>query len=170
MTSRATRLWVRRTGLHLALSSLLLWTSGEAQAKDSTSPGGARESKHPPVCAEGVRGYTSMDLVPKPFDSLALPPNALPIRITSPEEEVAAEREMRRRAGSVGATGLVVLDEIIDEGGMRKVRRHVVPVFVAADSARAQAACRAHGEKGASTADTAPPSRGEALRRITEPV
>jgi hypothetical protein len=98
-----------------------------------------------------------MELVPKPFDSLAMPPNALPLRISSPEEEVAAEREMRRRAGSVGATGLVVLDEVIEDGGMRKVRRHVVPVFVAADSARAHAACRGDGQKAGSPGDTTTP-------------
>jgi len=150
MASADARLRVRRSRLLLGLCTLLLGTSAAAQGND-TSSRGRGASAHRPVCAEGVRGYTSMSLVPKPFDSLAMPPNALPVRITSPEEEVAAEREMRRRAGSVGATGLVVLDEVIDEGGMRKVRRHVVPVFVAADSARAQAVCRgaAHGDKGA---------------------
>ena len=151
MASADARLRVRRSRLLLGLCTLLLGTSAAAQGNDTSSRGQAAASAHRPVCTEGVRGYTSMSLVPKPFDSLAMPPNALPVRITSPEEEVAAEREMRRRAGSVGATGLVVLDEVIEEGGMRKVRRHVVPVFVAADSARAQAVCRgaAHGDKGA---------------------
>jgi hypothetical protein len=162
MTSGAARLRVRRTRLLLGLCTLLLGTSAAAQGNDTASR--ARAAAHRPVCTEGVRGYTSMSLVPKPFDSLAMPPHALPVRITSPEEEMAAEREMRRRAGSVGATGLVVLDEVIDEGGMPKVRRHVVPVFVAADSARAQAVCRgaAHGDKGASTGDTAMPSKSDA--------
>jgi len=48
---------------------------------------------------------------------------------------------MAERVGGIGATGVVTVEESHDiDGGM--VRRRVIPVFVPADSARAQSACR----------------------------
>ena len=98
-------------------------------------------AKHPPVCGKGVRTYSSLKDVPTPFDSLKLPPGP-PIRVHSPEEAQAAETQMLALAGSVGATGLVETEEQEDMGGSLVVRRRVIPVFVAADTARAYAACR----------------------------
>jgi len=98
--------------------------------------------RHPRVCAAGVRTYTSITQVPTPFDSLTMPPASGPIRVTSPAEAEAADRAMHERAGSVGATGVVVSDVTEDVGGGMRIRRSVLPVFVSADSARAQQACR----------------------------
>lgn len=98
-------------------------------------------AKHPVVCAKGVRTYGSWKEVPTPFDSLKLPPGA-PIRVSSPEEAEAADLEMHRRAGLIGATGLVVMEVVDDDGSSRSVHRQVIPVFVPADTARAYAACR----------------------------
>jgi hypothetical protein len=110
-----------------------------AGAKGSSSAG----STHPPICPDGVRRYAAFDSVPAPFDTLTMPRGAAPIRITSPDQEAAAEREVAERAGSVGATGLVLHDEVLDGApGVRQVRRRAIPVFVPSDSARAQAACR----------------------------
>ncbi|HTT67865.1 MAG TPA: hypothetical protein VMF70_07550 [Gemmatimonadales bacterium] len=109
--------------------------SAGAQASAGPSP------RHPPVCAGGVRTYASISEVPTPFDSLTLPP-APPLRVTSPSEAAAAEDAMHGLAGSVGATGLVVTDETETDGGVMRVRRRVLAVFVPSDSARAQQACK----------------------------
>jgi hypothetical protein len=71
-----------------------------------------------------------------------MPPADGPVRVTSPEEAEAAELAMRGRAGSVGATGVLVTDEVSDEGGQQRIRRSVTALYVPADSARAQAACK----------------------------
>jgi hypothetical protein len=103
---------------------------------------------HPKVCADGVREYFSRSELPTPYDTLALPP-AEPIRVTSPEEAAAAQRMMRERAGSVGATGLFV-QEVTEEtpDGMR-MQRSVSAIFAPSDTARAYAACRASGKPAA---------------------
>jgi hypothetical protein len=132
----------RRAAPLVGLCSFLFATASAAQTADTTATR-TDPPRHPPVCGDGVRRYQAMSQVPAPFDSLAMPRNLPPIRISSPDEEAAAEREVNRRAGSVGATGLVVVDEAGDDAGGRHVRRRAIPVFVAADSARAQAACRA---------------------------
>ena len=124
------------------LCSFLLATVSAAQTAD-TAGAGAASPGHPVVCADGVRRYGAMAEVPAPFDSLAMPRDLPPIRVSNPDEEAAAEREVNRRAGSIGATGLVVTQEASPDYGIRTVRRRAVPVFVPADSARAQAACRA---------------------------
>ena len=101
----------------------------------------AQTPKHPAVCGKGVRTYASLKDVPTPFDSLKLPPGP-PIRVNSPEEAEAAETQILALAGSVGATGLVEMEESEDQGGSMVVRRRVIPVFVPADTGRAYAACR----------------------------
>lgn len=101
-----------------------------AQAK---SDSGAKH--HSPVCAAGVRTYTSARDVPTPYETLALPPGP-PIRVT-PGEEAAGDQAMRARAGSGGATGMIVTET--SDGGL--LRRSVSPVFVPSDSARAHRAC-----------------------------
>lgn len=108
--------------------------AGHAQA--------AAKPKHPPVCAKGVRIYTDKAQVPVPNDTLTMPPSDGPIRVTSPEEAEAAELALRGRAGSVGATGILVADQVEDDGGNQRLRRSVTAFFSPADSARSQQACK----------------------------
>jgi hypothetical protein len=131
-TSVSGRIAVAGAAIALAVASR---TAG-AQAQAGEQP------RHPQVCAAGVRTYSSLAEVPTPYDSLRLPPGP-PIRVTSPAEAEAAEQAVRAQAGAVGATGLVVTEETeSDPMGAMRVRRRVLPVFVASDSARAQQACR----------------------------
>jgi hypothetical protein len=98
--------------------------------------------KHPAVCAQGVRVYTDKSQVPAPHDTLTIPPGDGPVRVSSPEEAEAAELALRGRAGSVGATGILVTDVTSEEGGGTRVQRSVTAFYVAADAARAQQACK----------------------------
>jgi hypothetical protein len=98
--------------------------------------------KHPTVCAKGVRLFNDKRQIPVPYDTLPLPPADGPIRVTSPEEAEAAELALRGRAGSVGATGLLVTDEVTDDGGSQRISRQATAVYVSSDSARAQQACK----------------------------
>lgn len=100
--------------------------------------------KHPVVCARGVAVYHDIKEVPTPFDSVVVPPAAAPVRVSNEAEAEAAELDLKRRAGSVGATSFVVTEEREDDGsGMVRLRRAVQGLFVRADSARAQQACAA---------------------------
>ena len=98
-------------------------------------------AKHPVVCAKGVHTYTGWTQVPTPFDSLKLPPGPR-LTVNSPEEAAAAENEMLKRAGAVGATGIVVVEVTNDFNGAVMTSRKVTPVFVPSDTARAYGACR----------------------------
>jgi hypothetical protein len=98
--------------------------------------------KRVPVCAKGVQIYTDIRDVPKPYDSVTVPPPDQPVRVTNEDEMAAAELAMRGRAGTVGATGVVITDETTDDGSGRvQLRRSLQGVYVATDSARAQKAC-----------------------------
>lgn len=111
-----------------------------AQGARGSSPTAA---KHAPICAQGVKVYTDRSQVPVPFDTLEVPPPDAPVRVTSEQEAEAAELAMRGRAGSVGATGVLLSDEVQEDGsGNRRVRRSVKGLFVPADSARAHQACK----------------------------
>jgi hypothetical protein len=89
-----------------------------------------------------VQIYDSIDKVPVPHDTLQMPSATGPVIVTNEAEAEAAELAMRGRAGSVGATGVVVLDDVQESGGERTVRRRgMIPVFAPSDSARAQKAC-----------------------------
>ena len=112
---------------------------GTAHAQNAAKPSAP---KHPIVCAKGVRLFTDKAQIPVPYDTLALPPADGPIRVTSPEEAEAAELALRGRAGSVGATGLLVTDEVTDDGGTQRISRQATAVYVPSDSARAQQACK----------------------------
>ena len=95
-----------------------------------------------PVCAAGVKIYDDIKEVPKPYDSLSVPPADGPVMVTNEAEAEAAQMAMRGRAGSVGATGVVVTDLTEDNGsGMVRMRRSVQGVYAASDSSRAQKAC-----------------------------
>ena len=45
-----------------------------------------------------------------PRDTLTIPPADGSVRVSSPEEAEAAELALRERAGSVGATSVLVID------------------------------------------------------------
>jgi hypothetical protein len=114
-----------------------------ASAAVGTAQSSTPAAKRTPICAKGVKVYTERSQVPVPFDTLEVPRPDAPIRVTNEQEAEAAELAMRARAGSVGATGVLVTDEIQDSGdGERRMRRNVLGVFVPADSARAQQACK----------------------------
>jgi hypothetical protein len=131
-----------RRRLRLLLIAVIL-VPGPIRAQDPTAAGAAPTPRHPAVCADGVQRYAGLASVPHPFDTLTFPKGLPPIRITNPEQAGAAERQMAERAGRIGATGMVTVEESQEtDGGARMVRRRVIPVFVPADSARAQAACR----------------------------
>ena len=140
--SRTNNVPARISAIHrastVAVSALItLFATHGVSAQSAAAP-----AKHPPVCAKGVQVYESIDKVPVPHDTLTMPPAPGPVIVTSEAEAEAADLAMRGRAGSVGATGVVVLDDIQDSGGERIVRRRgVIPVFVPSDSARAQRAC-----------------------------
>lgn len=96
----------------------------------------------PAVCAKGVRVFSDGKQVPTPNEVVTIPPADGPVRVSSPEEAEAAELAVRGRAGSVGATAILFVDETYYEGGMTRMRRSVTGFFVPADSARAQLACK----------------------------
>jgi len=126
----------------LSAAALLVVAARSTHAHAGGSPA-SQSPKHPVACAKGVRIYTDKSQLPTPYDTLTLPPTDGPIRVTSPEEAEAAELDLRRRAGSVGATAVLVTDEVTDDGGgNQRVRRQATAVFVPADSARAQQACK----------------------------
>lgn len=124
----------------LAVAGLvLLSTAARAQA----AGGGLQPARHPAVCEKGVRIYTDRKDVPTPFDSVAIPAPDKPVMVTSPEEAQAAQLALRERAGSVGATGVLVIDITEQSGDEVRMRRRAVGLFVPSDSARAQQACQA---------------------------
>ncbi len=132
-TSFARRLSTTLVPAAIILAGSASFTTARAQ--------GATKSKHAPVFAEGVKQYDGFASVPTPYDTLQMPPSPGPIRVTSEEEARAADLEIRKRAGSVGATGIVVSDKVEEDGGARRVQRQSTAIFVRADSARAYKAC-----------------------------
>lgn len=120
----------------VVISGLVCSTLASAQ-------GAAPPPAHPAVCADGLRIYASLELVPTPFDTLVMPASGkAPIRVTSPDEAEAADRQMAERAGGIGATGIVVADLTLAESPRgRRVVRRVTPVFVPSDTGRAYAEC-----------------------------
>jgi hypothetical protein len=122
--------------LLLALTAVSL-TSAAVSAQATTA-----KRTYVPVCAKGVQIYTDIKDVPKPYDSLTVPAPPEPVRVSNEDEMEAAELAMRGRAGSIGATGVVVTDDRTDDGGGNvQIRRNLQGVYVASDSARAQKAC-----------------------------
>jgi hypothetical protein len=110
-------------------------TSASAQAASPLA------RKYPPVCAQGVKVFEDIKQVPTPHDTIRVPPPEAPIRVTNEAEAEAAELALRGRAGSVGATGILVATTEEDNGGMVTRRRSVTGIFIRADSATAQKAC-----------------------------
>ncbi len=127
--------FVRPTALVAVVASAVTAIGSQTQGTD--------KPKHPTVCAAGVKTYDTLSEVPVPYDSVEVPRPAAPVMITSPEEAEAAQMDLLRRAGSVGATGIVV-SVVTQDDGMGRItqRRSVQGVFVPSDSARAQLACK----------------------------
>jgi hypothetical protein len=97
------------------------------------------QPRHPAVCGQGVRIYEDRAKLPAQRDSIAIPrPPGGQIRVNSPEEAEAAEMALRERAGSVGATSLLILTETDND----TVRRSVSGFFIVADSVRAAGICK----------------------------
>jgi hypothetical protein len=117
---------------------LTIATAGFSRAQS----GGAPKPRRPAVCAQGVRVFTDPSQAPTPRDTVEIPAPDGPVRVSSPEEAEAAELALRGRAGSVGATGVIINDQVSDEGGAQRIHRSVVGIFAPADSAHAQAACK----------------------------
>lgn len=134
---------------HLILPAALLLLYGTPARAQDVNVTMSAPAKHQapkrtyvPVCAAGVTTYDAIKDVPKPYDSLDVPPPDGPIMVTNESEAEAAALAMRGRAGGVGATGVVVTDQTEDNGsGMVRMRRSIQGVYVPADSARAQKAC-----------------------------
>jgi hypothetical protein len=101
----------------------------------------SRVATRPAVCTDGVALYNNLGSVPTPFDTLTMPPSE-PIRVSSPEEAAAAERMILQRAGSVGATGVLMTTVEEETADGLRMHRSVTPVFAASDTTRAYAACR----------------------------
>ena len=127
---------IRACSIALVLS-LVAGRAARAQATNA-----AAKPKHQPICAKGVRIYNDRGQVPTPHDTLEIPRADGPIRVTSPEEAEAAELALRARAGSVGATAVLVVDEVSGDGDSQRVRRSATGLFIPSDSARAIAACK----------------------------
>jgi hypothetical protein len=120
----------------ILVASLSLFIAASAHAQNAPQSA----SRYPRVCAAGVKVYDDVKQIPAPHDTLKLPP-AEPVRVTNPAEAEAAELALRDRAGSVGATGVLIATEESNENGNLMMRRRVVAVFARADSAAAQKAC-----------------------------
>jgi hypothetical protein len=133
------RALIRAHVAQFAAAAFILGAGADRVVAQAASPA------HPRICADGVRRYDGKAAIKTSFDTLAMPPGQ-PIRVTNPDEERAADRQILERAGSVGATGVVLIDRTVDDGsGMMRMSRSVTAVFVPADTARAHAACRAGG-------------------------
>jgi hypothetical protein len=102
----------------------------------------ARQPKYPAVCAKGVRTYTDRAQLPAKRDSLTMPPSPGPVRVTNEEEAAAAELAIRERAGSIGATSILVLTQRKEEDGGVRMERSISAFFIPSDSAQAQETCR----------------------------
>jgi hypothetical protein len=124
----------------IAVAAALVGMASVASAQGA--PQSSSAAKHAPICAKGVKVYTDRSQVPVPFDTLDIPRPDGPVRVTNEQEAEAAELALRERAGSVGATGVLVTDEVEDDGGNRRMRRSVKGLFVPADSSRSHQACK----------------------------
>jgi hypothetical protein len=129
--------FIARSGF-LLIGLVVLSSSRAAKAQTVMS---SQATHHATVCAAGVRTYASLGEVPTPHDMLTLPP-AEPVRVTNEAEAAAADSAVHARAGSIGATGVVITEVTAATDGGTVVRRQVVPVFVPGDSARAHGACQ----------------------------
>jgi hypothetical protein len=129
------------TAIRTALVAAVV-LAGSASIAGAQSAPGSSPVKRAPICAQGVKVYTDRSQIPVPFDTLEIPAPDGPVRVTNEQEAEAAELALRGRAGSVGATGVLVTEEVEDDGTSRRVRRAVKGLFVPADSARARQACK----------------------------
>ncbi|MEP6999337.1 MAG: hypothetical protein ABI969_02585 [bacterium] len=128
-----------RFASRLLVSASLTFIASSVAGAQTAQP----VATHPVVCAKGVRMFTEKSQIPVPYDTVRVPRSAVPVIVTNPQELEAAELALRERAGSVGATGVLVTDEMSDDGsGGQRMRRSVTGVYVPADAPRAQLACK----------------------------
>ena len=125
--------------LILATGALVLAASSAgAQVAAKPAP------KHAPTCARAIKTYDDIKQIPVPHDTVEIPAPDGPIRVTNEAEAEAADLALRTRAGTVGATGMLVTTIEQDNGsGMITMRRNVTGIYVRADSAEAQKTCAA---------------------------
>jgi hypothetical protein len=125
---------------HLLALALIIGASTAAQAQSTTTaPAAPKRAK---ICAQAVKFYDDIKQIPAPHDTVEIPQPDGPIRVTNEAEMEAAELALKGRAGSVGATGVLVINEESNDGsGMVTMRRRTMGVYVRADSAAAQKAC-----------------------------
>jgi hypothetical protein len=125
--------------MRLVLSLALLTVGASlAGAQAAATPA----TRRAPVCAQGVKFYDDIKQIPVPHDTVQIPAPDGPIRVTNEAEMEAAELALKQRAGSVGATGVLVFNEETDDGqGRVTLRRRTTGIYVRADSAAAQKAC-----------------------------
>ncbi|MEO8622502.1 MAG: hypothetical protein ABI625_15630 [bacterium] len=128
-----------RFASRLLASASFMFVASSAASAQAAQPA----PTHPVVCAKGVRMFTEKSQIPVPYDTVRVPRPSGPVIVSNPQEAEAAELALRERAGSVGATGVLVTDEMSDDGsGGQRMRRTVTGVYVPADAARAQLACK----------------------------
>jgi hypothetical protein len=118
---------------------LCIFASSSVKAQSATS---APAKKYAPVCGKGVKVFDDIKQVPVPHDTIQVPAPDGPIRVSNEAEAEAAELQLRARAGTVGATGVLVTTAEDDDGAGRvTMRRQVIGIYVRSDSASAQKAC-----------------------------
>src|SRR5688500_10257267 len=104
--------------LYLASAALVLAASAAgAQAAATPAP------KRAPTCARAMKIYDDIKQVPVPHDTVDIPAPDGPVRVTNEAEMEAAELALKTRAGTVGATGVLIFNEESDNGsGMVTMR------------------------------------------------
>lgn len=130
--------------LVLGLMALALAPSHLLQAQNVAA-------QRTPTCLQGLRTYKMPGDVPAPYDSV-MPPTPRGTTVVSGLRQItsveAFTKELLQGAAELGATGYITFT---GEGGESRENiqylSRVLPVFVAADSARALATCRARGNE-----------------------
>jgi hypothetical protein len=117
----------------LVMTAVLLAAANSAQAQAPV--------KRVPTCARAIKMYDDIKQIPAPHDTVAIPAPDGPVRVTNEAEMEAAELDLKTRAASVGATGILVIDTEENDGGMVRMSRRTVGIFLRADSASAQQTC-----------------------------
>jgi hypothetical protein len=123
--------------MKLVLSAALLVIGASAANAQAASPA----PKRVPTCARAVKIYDDIKQIPAPHDTVAIPMPDGPVRVTNEAEMEAAELDLKTRAASVGATGILVTSIESNDGGMVTMRRSTTGIFLRADSAAAQQLC-----------------------------
>ena len=116
----------------------------------AASTAGAQTATNPPkraqTCARAIKMYEDIKQVPVPHDTVQIPAPDGPVRVTNEAEMEVAQQALKARAATVGATGVLVSAQEVDDGsGMVRVSRRLTGIYVRADSAAAQKTCNEKG-------------------------